>query len=944
LNAVLHAYLPALSPHGRLYIERVSERVDSQSAVLPPETARSLQEAFSNSSARGLLVLAARPGGPAQWPAEFLFWREFADAYLTALAHTPDAADLSDNPGPPMPADLGFGFTLRIPATRGAEYASPEVFATLWRELDVLARAEAQAAGGLRHWLNSINPSLHLLGRVTFHLAENKRSQETPFAFMATYTHRLSAQQKPVHLPLGRALQEYVGAKNQAALRSLLEPVRRASESSAWTRELLDSHSVFQPQAWTPSEAYTFLREVPTLEASGIITRVPNWWRNGRGPRPKVRVQIGENRAAGLGVDSLLKFSVAATLGDQALTDAEWQALLDAQEALVSLRGQWIEIDREKLQSVLEHWKRVEAGAAGEGMSFLEAMRLLAGVKLGAQTEETPGETADWSEVIAGNWLREKLDQLRRPESAAEFDPNEHLNARLRPYQADGVKWLWLLRQLGLGACLADDMGLGKTIQIIALLLRLKHETQLTALPSAAQSRAARERGAGASDRDPGQTQPDQRQICSLIIAPASLLANWKTELARFAPQLRAGFLHPSETPASEWRDGTAAEKLIAGKDLVLTTYGQASRLDWLAAREWQLLVLDEAQAIKNPGAKQTRALKRLRARARIVLSGTPVENRLGDLWSLYDFLNPGLLGSASEFSRCIKSLQEATPPDFTPLRQLVRPYLLRRLKTDRAIIDDLPDKTELTAWCQLTKKQAALYEKSVRELAEKLESISDGIQRRGLVLAFLMRFKQICNHPSHWLGDGAFDREESGKFQRLAALCEEIASRQEKALVFTQFREMTDPLAAHLNELFGRPGLVLHGSTPVKERQELVTRFQREDGPPFFVLSLKAGGTGLNLTAASHVIHFDRWWNPAVENQATDRAFRIGQKKNVLVHKFVCRGTVEERIDALIREKLALADAILGPDAGAEKLLTEMSNDELLGFVALDLKSALSE
>lgn len=270
-----------------------------------------------------------------------------------------------------------------------------------------------------------------------------------------------------------------------------------------------------------------------------------------------------------------------------------------------------------------------------------------------------------------------------------------------------------------------------------------------------------------------------------------------------------------------------------------------------------------------------------------------------------------------------------------------MRPYLLRRLKTDRRIIADLPEKTEITAWCPLTKRQAALYEQSVQELAERLEVLHDGIQRRGLVLAFLMRFKQICNHPSQWLGDGAFAAADSGKFLRLTELCEEIASRQEKALVFTQFREMTGPLAARLRDIFGRPGLVLHGSTAVKERQKLVAEFQRDDGPPFFVLSLKAGGTGLNLTAASHVIHFDRWWNPAVENQATDRAFRIGQQKNVLVHKFVCRGTIEERIDALISEKKSLAESVLGAEGGAEKLLTQMSNDELLRLVALDLKAA---
>ncbi len=910
------ALLLALSPHGRLFLEQIADPDDRGAAKLPPETERLLEEAFAGGSAPGLLALATRRGGAVPWPAEFLFWREFADACLTALAHAPDAPDGSA-PAVPMPPKLGFELTLRIPAMRGAEYASPEILAALWQELDALARREAQAAGGLRAWLGGINPSLHLLGKVAFHLAENKRSPETPFAFMATYTHRLSAQEKPVHLPLGRALQEYVGEKNQAALRSLLEPVRRAAETSAWTRELLESRRVFQPQAWTPSQAYAFLREVPVLEASGITARIPNWWKNGRGTRPQVSVRVGENQAAGLGVESMLDFSVAATLGGETLTDAEWRALMNASDGLVSLRGQWVEVDREKLQSVLEHWRQVEQGAAGEGVSFLEAMRLLAGVRLGAPAEEALAQTAEWGEVLAGGWLRERLEQIRQPAGLAEFDPNEHLNARLRPYQADGVKWLWLLQELGLGACLADDMGLGKTIQVIALLLRLKHA-------------------------DPAGSSEPRRP--SLIVAPASLLANWKNELARFAPGLRAGFLHPSETPAGEWRAAADAARYLADKDVALTTYAQAARLNWLAASEWRLIVLDEAQAIKNPGAKQTRTIKQLRARSRIALSGTPVENRLGDLWSLYDFLNPGLLGTAPEFSRCVKSIQAGTPPDFTPLRRLVRPYLLRRLKTDRSIIADLPEKTELTAWCSLHKKQAALYEMSVRELAEKLETIADGIQRRGLVLAFLMRFKQICNHASHWLGDGAFAPEESGKFQRLAELCEEIASRQEKALIFTQFREMTEPLANRLREVFGRPGLVLHGATPVKERPQLVAAFQRDDGPPFFVLSLKAGGTGLNLTAASHVLHFDRWWNPAVENQATDRAFRIGQKRNVLVHKFVCRGTIEERIDALIADKKALADAVLGPDAGAEKLLTEMSDDQLLRFVALDLKTALGD
>jgi len=349
-------------------------------------------------------------------------------------------------------------------------------------------------------------------------------------------------------------------------------------------------------------------------------------------------------------------------------------------------------------------------------------------------------------------------------------------------------------------------------------------------------------------------------------------------------------------------------------------------------------VILDEAQAIKNSGTRQARAVKELRAAARVALTGTPVENRLSDLWSIFDFLNPGLLGGAKAFARFVKNLEARADASYAPLRALVQPYILRRLKTDKRVIADLPDKTEVRAFCGLSRQQAALYAAAVRDLESRLAGAA-GIDRRGLILAQLMRLKQICNHPAQLTGTGGYDPALSGKFQRLGALCEELATRQEKALVFTQFRELAEPLAAYLEGVFGRPGLVLHGGTTVARRKDLVARFQREDGPPFFVLSLRAGGTGLNLTAAAHVIHFDRWWNPAVENQATDRAFRIGQTKNVLVHKFVCRGTVEERIDAMIEQKAGLAEDVL---EGGGMLLTEMLDDQLLKFVALDVTKAI--
>jgi non-specific serine/threonine protein kinase len=576
-----------------------------------------------------------------------------------------------------------------------------------------------------------------------------------------------------------------------------------------------------------------------------------------------------------------------------------------ADDGLVMLRGQWVEVDRRKLQEALDHWKQVEE-QAHEGISFLEGMRLLAGVPADLTEDADGQEDRQWSFVHAGQWLGDVLAKMRSPENLQPPAASEALEATLRPYQETGANWLRFLSGLGLGACLADDMGLGKTIQVLALLLALKGQKG---------------------------TRP------SLLVLPASLLGNWKAEMARFAPTLRATFLHPAETPKEEL-DRIAADPggAFRNVDVVVTSYGMLLRQQWLTELRWQLAVLDEAQAIKNPAARQTKAVKRLQADARVVLTGTPVENRLSDLWSLFDFLCPGLLGTQAKFKEFAKKLGDRQENRYAPLRSLVQPYILRRLKTDRRIIDDLPEKVEVRAFCGLSKRQAALYAKLVDELAGFLESV-DGMKRRGLVLAYLMRFKQLCNHPSQLLGDGRYVSEESGKFARLAEICEEIASRQEKALVFTQFREMTEPLAGFLSRVFGRPGLVLHGATAVQRRKAIVDQFQRDDGPPFFVLSLKAGGTGLNLTAASHVIHFDRWWNPAVENQATDRAFRIGQQRNVLVHKFVCRGTIEERIDALIDEKRQLAADLL--EGGAEKMLTEMTDAELIHFVSLDVARA---
>jgi non-specific serine/threonine protein kinase len=890
------------SPQGYLHVREITGPDDT--AMSGPAGKR-IHSAFTSGLAHGLLHLATTELQTVLSP-PFAYARDFGRLYLTRLCQTPADAQSGEIPplAPPAQTDLAFQ-VLQAPPMPGAEYLSPEVLSAWWIELDALVRTEiAQHPGGLQAYLSERNPQWRLVGRVTLHLAENKRDPELPFAFLATYVPKLSDQGRVQHEPLGKALKEYAGAKNRPALLSLLVPIQRATERSSLLKEMVESGEVYHPVAWTPREAYRFLQDIPVFEESGLVVRVPDWWKSNRPPRPAVSVTIDSRKGTKLNVDALLDFSVNVTLDGEPLTEHELKELLHSVGGLVALKGKWVEVDREKLAAALAHWEQVESDIQENGLSFYEGMRLLAGVPGKSETLAAALEERDWVGLTAGPAIEEALRELRGPEALGAAEP-PGLHAELRKYQQTGVSWLRLVTGLGLGACLADDMGLGKTVQVIGLLLHRK------AVP--------------ARDRD--HARP------SLLVVPASLLANWRAELERFAPTFSFQIAHPSENTAGK---RSLQQTDLRGVDLLITSYGMLSRTPWLRQRDWDLVILDEAQAIKNAGTRQSRTVKELTAAARVAMTGTPVENRLADLWSLFDFLNPGLLGSAKTFAGLVKQL--AASSSYQPLRALVGPYILRRLKTDKRVIADLPEKVEMSAFCTLSRAQAALYEKTVRDLAEKLED-AEGIQRRGLVLAQLMKLKQVCNHPAQLSGTGDYSPELSGKFERLAALCEELAERQERALIFTQFREITGPLANFLAGVFGRPGLVLHGGTAVAQRQRSVENFLRTDGPPFFVLSLKAGGTGLNLTAACHVIHFDRWWNPAVENQATDRAFRIGQKRNVLVHKFVCRGTVEEKIDTMLAEKSSLAGEVID---GAEVLLTEMSDKQLLDFVRLDVHKAL--
>jgi non-specific serine/threonine protein kinase len=890
-----------LTPHGRLVVEEQNDAPD-----MADDVAVWLTEAFDQATGNGLVWLGVAGVG-LTLPPVFVWWRDFAARYISLLClHAPDAEieDTFQLPNVTTPTAAEFSaLVLTSPTMAGAEYMTEDILLTLWGAMES-AISIAAAKTGLKTFLTTLNPAWHMVGRVHFNLAENRRDAERPFAFMATYTTRLSAQAKAQHVPLGQALREYAGAANRDRLLSLLLPVQRAAEHCAWLKPMIDAGDIYRPVRWGTAETLCFLQSVPALEGAGVVVRMPASWHANRPARPQVTATVGSRAPSAIGLDGLLDFQMAIVLDGEPLTEAEVAGLLAGTEGLALLRGQWVEVDQARLLRTMEQFHAAVELTSRDGLTFAEAMRMLAGTAL-TGNDPTSADTG-WAAVQAGAWLEQTLKELRAP-TGSSADPGPMLRGTLRPYQKAGFQWLHMLTRLGLGACLADDMGLGKTIQVLALLLA--------------------EQARGATPRP------------SLLVAPASLLANWSTEIGKFAPELKAVIVHPSAMPAPQVKAFTPEQAL--DYDLAITSYGTLLRIPAFTEANWRLVILDEAQAIKNPDTRQAKVAKALKSKARIALTGTPVENHLGDLWSIFDFINPGLLGNAKQFTRYTKRLAERAHNPYGPLRELVRPYILRRMKTDKSVIADLPDKTELKALCGLSRRQTALYDQAVEDLARNLDQ-SVGIQRKGLVLAALMRLKQICNHPSQWLNDNVWAEEDSGKWARLREIAEVVAARQEKMLVFTQFSEMTGPLAIFLGNIFGCVGLILHGGTAIKHRKTLVQRFQEDENVPFFVLSLKAGGSGLTLTAASHVVHFDRWWNPAVETQATDRAFRIGQKKNVLVHKFICRGTVEEKIDILIDSKKGLSDELL--TGGGEINLTEMTNADIMHMVSLDLNATMTE
>lgn len=808
-----------------------------------------------------------------------VFLYQIADCFSRALTSQPDIEFTREQAEITVEDSKLEELLQSVPFVSGSEFVTGEwLEKQIQRLREVFAREIQSYQGTVALYLAGKSQHLRVAERIFFHLVESG-DERFPFAFLATYSTK-NEEGAIRHVPLQYALTEYKNDRDK--LLELLSCLNQAAEVSDLIGEFVENGEMFHPLQLTSEEAYRILKTIPQIEAAGIVCRIPNWWRK-QAAGVSMSVRLGEEKPSLLGLETILTMKPSLVVDGVPLTKREIQMLLSETEGLAFLKGRWIEVDHARLEKLLQEMEEYQ----GE-ISLMDALRM--GI-VGSADREEP----DVGPVISnGKWLSTLLTRLRTPQNIRKTAVPKSFHATLRPYQANGFTWLNYMQSLGFGACLADDMGLGKTVQVLAFLEKLRMSN---------------------------------RNARVLLIVPASLIGNWQKESAKFAPKMPVHILHGKSAKA-------LGEELLEEKAfLTVTTYGMATRITQLEDIHWDCLILDEAQAIKNPTTKQTRQIKKLSSATKIAMTGTPIENDLTNLWSLFDFLNKGLLGSSTEFHEYCKGLSDH-PEGYAKLKNMISPFMLRRVKTDKNIISDLPDKLEQIDYVDISKKQKVLYRKYVSDLSEKIKEL-DGMQRRGLVLASLTKLKQICNHPDQYLGQDTYAEKDSGKFEMLRSICETIYEKRERVLVFTQFKEIAEYLDNFLAGIFHARGYVLHGGTKIAKRGEIVEAFQGETYVPYIILSVKAGGTGLNLTNANHVIHFDRWWNPAVENQATDRAYRIGQTKNVMVHKLVCRGTIEEKIQEMIESKLELSQNVVG--SGGENWITELNNDELMNIFRLE-------
>ena len=704
--------------------------------------------------------------------------------------------------------------------------------------------------------------------RIYFHLVENKQHDNFPFAFLATYT--TIVNDAIVHAPLKNALSEL--QHNQQELQDLIWSITEIAEKSVFIRHLLDTGDIFYPIKFTNDEAYCFLKEISLYESRGVVCRIPKWYND---QNNSIKLDIDEKKEYQIPLFNksvINQFTPQLIYHGIPITVEEARILLSRKEGLEQLKGRWIENDHQLLTALLEEYESL----VNDGTTLLDVIKNRSGIGYN-ETKPSPVSI----EFSRANFVEEFLN--RGISSVAAVPVPQSFEPILRQYQIDAYNWLYALKELGMGACLADDMGLGKTVEVLSFLERIRYE--------------------GASR--------------ILIIVPATLVDNWRHEVSKFAPDMDLFVLRGRNEPLGS--DVNAY--------LTICTYQTSLKSEYICRVNWDVVILDEAQAIKNYYTAQTKKVKQLKASMRIALTGTPIENNIVELWSIFDFLNPGLLGTRQEFIALYLRLQ-SRPDGYKDIKALINPFVLRRLKTDKSIISDLPAKNEIDVTISLTKEQIVLYKRVVATMNAGIHKHHSRQEERILVMTTLMKLKQVCNHPSQYYGDTYYDPDLSGKFTELKRICETISEKNERVLVFTQFKEIIPAIDELLEGVFCQKGFTIDGSTSMKKRDEYVQAFQSGE-VPYMVLSLKTAGVGLNLTAAQNVIHFDRWWNPAVENQATDRAYRIGQSKNVTVYRFISANTIEEVINGMLKVKQELADSIINDLDG--NIISKLSTEELV-------------
>jgi SNF2 family DNA or RNA helicase len=756
-----------------------------------------------------------------------------------------------------------------VPMIIGHEFINAEWIRQRQTDFDLFLEAEVEKTGkNPLDYLVSKGIDLVVPSRIYFHLVENKDKGEYPFAFLATYTAKNGG--KITHFPLKNALSEF---KNDTkALDLLISSIRKSSNKSQFVSRYLDSGDIYFPLKMNESDAYDFLREVEIFEKCGIVCRIPKWYTDSKS---KVLIDIEEKKLFSgqyLSQNKLNYFSPKLIYKGLEISIDEAKVLLEKREGLEYIKGRWVENNHRELEMLLAEYEQL----SGDGTTLLEVLRTKAGINT------TEQDIPVCVEFTREDWIQSIIKKCF--EDSIEADLPLGFNQILRPYQKDAFSWLWSMFNLGFGVCLADDMGLGKTVEVISFLQKYRVNNSGHAL----------------------------------IIVPATLIANWQNELIKFAQDIDIFVLRGTNCPETGKYNAFAT----------ITTYQTAMKSEYLNSVYWDIVILDEAQAIKNYYTSQTKKIKSLNAGMKIAMTGTPIENNVLELWSIFDFTNPGLLGSREQF----KCLYTSSSDAHKRIKELIQPFVLRRVKTDKSIISDLPEKNEIDITINLTKEQIVLYKKTVSDMNDAIATLKDKRQSQILVFSAVMKLKQICNHPSQYYGLQDYDEKLSGKFVELRNICETIYAKREKVLVFTQFKEIIPALDALLADVFHHHGATIDGDTSMAKRNQYVSHFQK-GLYPYMVLSLKTAGVGLNLTAAQNVIHFDRWWNPAVENQATDRAYRIGQKNSVTVYKFVTANTIEEVINSMLKDKQNIADEYI--NQLDNNVLTKMSTEELLKAVS---------